>query len=312
MKPATPPKGQSESRPEVRADGGLRAAMPWWLKIAAKLVLSRLPIGKKTWQKLGLFSPGFMLQPEYAIDVFQAHYARAGSPAPGFSYLELGPGDSLATAAIAWAHGADEGWLIDAGSYASRDIARYRPLFDKLSQMRLTRDAAELTACRSVSEMLNRTHCAYREDGLVGLRAVRSASLDLVFSQAVLEHVPRAQFAATLSEMKRALKPAGAGSHVIDFKDHLGASLHNLRFGDGLWERDWFAKRSGFYTNRLRYSETVAAFESAGFSVETVLRRSWDAPPLTRGKLAPQFRALSDEDLRVYGATLVTKPLNAI
>jgi len=306
MNGTTPTEGQTESQ----TGRGLRAALPWWLKIAAKLVLSRLPIHKKVWQKIGLFSPGFMLQPEYAIAVFQAHYARAGSPPPGFSYLELGPGDSLATAAIAWAHGANEGWLIDAGSYASRDIARYRPLFAKLSQMRLTRDAGELMGCRSVSEMMNRTHCAYREDGLVGFKAVRAASLDMIFSQAVLEHVPRAQFAATLQEMKRTLKPAGVGSHVVDFKDHLGASLHNLRFGDGLWERDWFAKRSGFYTNRLRYSETVAAFEAAGFSVETVLRRVWDAPPLARAKLAPQFHALSDDDLRVFGATLVTRSQN--
>ena len=287
---------------------GWRAALPWWSKIVAKMVLSRLPVRKKWWQKLGLFSPGFMLEPDYAIAVFRDHYARAASPPPGFSYLELGPGDSLASAAIAWAHGASEGWLIDAGSYAARDIRRYRPLLEKLSAMNLPRDAAELLDCRSVREMLDRTHCAYREDGLAGLQAVRSQSLDMIFSQAVLEHVPRAEFDATLAEMKRALKPAGVGSHVVDFKDHLGASLHNLRFGDGLWERPWFAKRSGFYTNRLRYSEVVAAFRKAGFAVETVVRREWPAPPLARAYLAPAFRALSDEDLRIFGATIVVRP----
>lgn len=293
---------------ETFVASGWRAGLPWWLKIAAKLVLSRLPISKKWWQKLGLFSPGFMLDPAYAISVFQAHYARAGSPPPGFSYLELGPGDSLASAAIAWAHGANQGWLIDAGSYASRDIERYRPLFEKLAQMGLPRDAAELIACRSVSDMLNRTHCVYREDGIVGFNAVRSASLDMIFSQAVLEHVPRAEFDATLREMKRILKPTGAGSHVVDFKDHLGSALHNLRFSDGLWERRWFAKRSGFYTNRLRYSEVVAAFQNAGFSVETAVRRVWSRPPLPRERLAKQFRGLTDDDLIVLGATLITRP----
>lgn len=290
------------------AAGGWRAGLPWWSKIAAKVVLSRLPISKKFWQKLGLFSPGYMLHPEYAIAVFQAHYARAGSPPPGFAYLELGPGDSLSTAAIAWAHGASEGWLIDAGSYASRDIENYRPLFEALAGMKLARDAGQLMQCRSVGDMLNMTHCAYREDGLAGLRAVRAGSLDMIFSQAVLEHVPRAEFGATLREMKRILKPGGVGSHVVDFKDHLGSSLHNLRFGDGLWEQAWFAKRSGFYTNRLRYSEVVAAFTDAGFAVETTLRRTWDAAPLPRASLAPQFQTLSDDDLRVLGATLVTRP----
>ncbi|MFN4282896.1 MAG: class I SAM-dependent methyltransferase [Alphaproteobacteria bacterium] len=287
---------------------GWRAALPWWSKIAAKMVLSRLPVRKQWWQKLGLFSPGFMLDPDYAIAVFRDHYARVGSPPPGFSYLELGPGDSLASAAIAWAHGADEGWLVDAGSYAARDIRLYRALFEKLSAMRLPRDAAELMECRSVREMLSRTHCAYREDGLAGLRAVRGQSLDMIFSQAVLEHVPRAEFDATLREMKRALKPNGVGSHVVDFKDHLGASLHNLRFGEALWERPWFAKRSGFYTNRLRYSEVVAAFSAAGFAVETAARREWPALPLARARLAAPFRDLSDEDLRIFGATFVVRP----
>jgi SAM-dependent methyltransferase len=287
---------------------GWRAGLPWWGKIAAKLVLSRLPISKKFWQKLGLFSPGYMLHPEYAIVVFQAHYARAGSPPSGFAYLELGPGDSLSTAAIAWAHGASEGWLIDAGSYASRDIDNYHPLFEKLAGMNLARDASQLMQCRSVGDMLNMTHCAYREDGLTGLKAVRSGSLDMIFSQAVLEHVPRAEFGETLREMKRILKPGGIGSHVVDFKDHLGSSLHNLRFADGLWEQTWFAKRSGFYTNRLRYSEVVAAFTDAGFAVETVARRVWNAAPLPRARFAKQFQTLSDDDLIVQGATLVTRP----
>jgi len=295
----------SETVPTARS---WQSALPWWSKIAAKLLLSRLPISKKFWQRLGLFSPGYMLHPEYAIAVFQAHYARAGSPPPGFAYLELGPGDSLSTAAIAWAHGASEGWLIDAGSYASRDIRSYRPLFERLSSMRLPRDAAALMHCRTTEDMLKLTHCAYREDGLTGWRAVRAASLDMIFSQAVLEHVPRGEFAATLQEMKRVLKPGGIGSHVVDFKDHLGASLHNLRFGDGLWERDWFAKRSGFYTNRLRYSEVVAAFQAAGFAVETLSRRLWKTAPLARARLAKQFRSLSDDDLCVLGATLVTRP----
>lgn len=302
------PPSETAGNDTVPAARGWQSALPWWSKIAAKLLLSRLPISKRFWQRIGLFSPGYMLHPEYAIDVFQAHYARAGSPPPGFAYLELGPGDSLSTAAIAWAHGASEGWLIDAGSYASRDIDNYRPLFERLSAMRLARDAAALMHCRSIGDMLKLTHCAYREDGLTGLKAVRGASLDMIFSQAVLEHVPRGEFAATLQEMKRALKPGGVGSHVVDFKDHLGASLHNLRFGDGLWERDWFAKRSGFYTNRLRYSEVVAAFRDAGFTVETLSRRLWKTAPLARARLAKQFRSLSDDDLRVLGATLVTRP----
>jgi hypothetical protein len=288
-----------------------RAALPWWTKIAGKLVLSRLPVGGRVWQKLRLFSPGFMLDPDYAIAVFRRHYGRADSPAPGFTYLELGPGDSLATAAVAWAHGAAGGWLVDAGAYAARDIALYRPLFCRLSELRiernLPRDAADLQRCTSIDALLALTCCTYREDGLAGLRAVPDASVDFVLSQATLEHVPRAEFGATMAEIYRLMKGGAVASHEVDFKDHLGGSLHNLRFADKLWEQGWFARRSGFYTNRLRLSQVTAALLAAGFKAETAEHRTWRHIPLARARLAAEFQVLSDDDLRTSGAALIAR-----
>lgn len=296
---------------ERRSVAYWRTVMPWWARIAGKLVLSRLPLSGRMWQRIGLFSPGFMLDPDYAIAVFRRHYQRAGNPTPGFTYLELGPGDSLATAAVAWAHGASGGWLIDAGAYAARDIALYQPLFRRLGELRdghrLPRDAGELQACPSIDEVLRLTNCTYREDGLAGLRAVPQDSVDLVLSQATLEHVPRSEFATTMVELHRAMKPGAAASNQVDFKDHLGGSLNNLRFTDEKWERPWFAPGSGFYTNRLRLSEVIAAMRTAGFTVEIAERLAWDAIPLPRDQLAPQFRSFSDDDLRTSSAALVAR-----
>jgi SAM-dependent methyltransferase len=151
------------------------------------------------------------------------------------------------------------------------------------------------------------THCTYREDGLAGLCAVPAGSIDLVLSQATLEHVPRREFDVTMRELYRVMKPGAVASHQIDFKDHLGGSLHNLRFSDALWERPWFAPRSGFYTNRLRLSEVIAALRGAGFSTEIADRRVWDSLPLGRGNLARQFQHLSDDDLKTSGAALIAR-----
>ena len=41
-----------------------------WSKIAAKMMLARLPVSMRTWHRIGLFVPGFMRDPAYAIDVF--------------------------------------------------------------------------------------------------------------------------------------------------------------------------------------------------------------------------------------------------
>jgi SAM-dependent methyltransferase len=287
----------------------LHAHIPWWAKIAAKMTLARLPVPPRAWHRLGLFVPGFMRDPAYAIGVFEAHWRRAGAPAPGFTYLELGPGESLATAIVAWAFGADGGALVDAGDFAVRDVAAYRPLLDKLAEHPRVRDVRGLRSHTSLDALLAAVNARVSSDGLIGLKSLPSDSIDLVFSQAVLEHVPLAEFAATVRELYRVQRAGGFGSHRIDFRDHLQGSLNNLRFSEALWERPWFAKRSGFYTNRLRLSVVAAMFANAGFSVTITEQNRWSAPPLARASLASKFRALTDDDLRTSSAILtMTKP----
>ncbi len=283
----------------------IHTLVPWWAKIAAKMTLARLPIPMRAWHRLGLFVPGFMRDPGYAIDVFETHWRRAGSPAPGFTYLELGPGESLATALVAWAYGARGGVLVDAGDFAVRDVASYRPLIARLAQKPRVRDVRELSGLSSLDALLTKVGAEVRSDGLAGLKAVPSDSLDLIFSQAVLEHIPLADFAATADELHRIQKQSGVGSHRVDFKDHLQGSLNNLRFSESTWEKPWFAQRSGFYTNRLRFSVMCAAFTRAGFSVTVPEQNRWNTLPVMRSKMVGPFRDLSDDDLRTSGAVFV-------
>lgn len=287
--------------------GRLKTMLPWWAKIAAKLVVSRLPIGGRTWQSLGLFSPGEMDDPDYALGVFDGHYQAAGCPAPGFRYAELGPGDSLASAVIAKAHGAAGGWLIDSGAYASRDMALYGALADRLEAQHPEVDLRSLKTAPDADAMLMVLGARYLETGLAGLREMPDSSCDIVFSQAVLEHVPRAEFAATLVEIHRILKPGGISTHQVDFRDHLGGGLNNLRFSENLWEAPWFARRSGFYTNRLRLSEMTEMMQGAGFTVELEKPRRSEVPPMPRARLAPMFQGLSDDDLATWEAFIMLR-----
>lgn len=292
----------------MAAFANIKAALPWWAKIAAKIVLSRLPVGGRTWQSFGLFSPGDMLDPAYAVAVFDGHYRAAGSPAPGFGFLELGPGDSLASAVIGRAYGAARCWLVDAGAYAARDMAVYRRLVDHLGTLRPEADLAALRGARDMAALLAACNAQYLEDGLAGLARIPDASCDMIFSQAVLEHVPRGDFGATAAAMRRILKPGGIATHQVDFRDHLGGGLNNLRFSTALWERPWFARRSGFYTNRLRLSEMSAILHGAGFDVTVAKAGRWPRPVLGRARFASEFRALSDDDLAVWEAFVVLRP----
>ncbi len=66
-----------------------------------------------------------MEDPRYGEDVFLRHCTRSGFAGEnGFACLELGPGESLFSALLARAHGADKCWLIDVGDFRS---ARFPP-----------------------------------------------------------------------------------------------------------------------------------------------------------------------------------------
>ncbi len=280
----------------------LSAAIPWWAKIAAKVVLSRLPVSRRTWQRIGLFSPGGMLDPDYALAVFERHFEVAGRPPPGFSFLELGPGDSFSSAIIGHAMGAARCWLVDSGAYACRDMTVYGRLIDSIRARGGAPRTVSISPADDTSALLARCGASYLEDGLRSLAQVPDGSCDFVFSQAALEHVPKADFAAVMGEIHRILKPGGASSHDVDFQDHLGGSLNNLRFSEPLWEAPWFARRSGFYTNRLRLSQMLAVFRETGFEVEVLETEEWPKVPLSNRALDPDFRAFEADDLRTWHA----------
>jgi SAM-dependent methyltransferase len=284
----------------------MKAMVPWPVKIAGKIVLARLPVNYRAWKRLGIFEHGAMERPDYSDSVFRGHFSRSGlAGRRGFTCLELGPGDTLFSALIARAHGAAASWLVDVGDFAERDTAPYRGMALHLAAQGLAVPAA--SAFGSLDDLLADCHAQYLTDGLAALRRLPSASIDFQFSQAVLEHIRRRDFADLVTELRRILRPGGVSSHRIDLRDHLGGALNNLRFPAGLWEADWFA-RSGFYTNRLRMSEMLATFRDAGFAVDVVAVDRWPALPTPRRHLAAAFRELSDDELLVSGFDVVLRP----
>jgi len=285
----------------------LKAFIPWWAKIVAKLLLSRIPASYQIWQRFGLFKHGYMERPAYAYDVFTGHYARFDPERSKQSYvvLELGPGDSLASAVVAAAYGADRMYLIDTGPYARSDMAPYLQMLDYIKEKGI--GAPDLRGVSSLQELLDRCRAHYGTDGVNSLKEIPAGSVDFIYSQAVLEHVRKAEFAAMTRELRRIIKPDGICSHRVDLKDHLGGALNNLRFSAELWESNFMA-RSGFYTNRINFKEMLRIFSSEGFSVDIRNVKRWDKLPTPRSSMAMEFRALPDEELLVSEFDVVLKP----
>ena len=284
----------------------LKMKLPWQAKIPAKIVISRLPLRRWLSQKFKIFQHGHMERPEYALDVFQKHFRQTGfdkRPA-GFVVLELGPGDSLFTAPIACALGAGEVYLVDSDTFAPQDMEPYRVLERFLVEKGICEPDTE--EVQSVSDLLRKYSAKYYTQGLDSLKTIPSESVDLLFSQAVLEHIRREDFLDVLRETRRVLKPGGVCSHRVDLQDHLGNALNNLRFSEWLWEKP-FMVNSGFYTNRIRFSEMLDLVRCAGFAVSDVQVERWEHLPTPKKSMAYPFRELPLQELLVSGFDLVLR-----
>jgi len=270
------------------------------------MILARIPLSHKVWNRLGIFKHGFMQDYSYALTVFKGHLANAGllnkEKNNDKTVMELGPGESLFSALLAKSFGFRGSFMLDVSSFALPDAEVYKDFAHWLLKEGLP--CPNLDSCKSLDSILSALNSQYLTKGLSSLESLPTGSMDFVFSQAVLEHVRKYQFTETFRQLWRVMRPGGVSTHVVDFKDHLELSLNNLRFADRIWEADWFAPSSGFYTNRIRLSEMVSLIEAQGFGVEVLDKKKWTAMPLSRKKLNSQFNTLSDEDLIVSGAVL--------
>lgn len=283
--------------------------LPWFVKIPAKIALSRTPISRSLLNRIGVFRHGEMIRPSYALGVVRKHVAAAEVELTGKTVLELGPGDSVGNGIVAFALGAERSILVDMGSWASRSLQDYQRFVDHLVEA--LPDNARMQAVsrewRSFEHMLESFGISYEVRGVDSLRAIPAGSIDFCFSHAVLEHVRVAEFSPTMRELRRVMRGDGVMSHVVDFQDHLQAGLNNMRFSKQVWESPLFAN-SGFYTNRLRHSDVMRELKTASFQITSERLQRWERLPTPLPSLHSEFRHYSQDELLICGAHVVAKP----
>jgi SAM-dependent methyltransferase len=146
---------------------------------------------------------------------------------------------------------------------------------------------------------------------------VRDASLDLVVSKSVLEHVRPRDVDPLLKEVARVLRPGGRTVHIIDLRDHLhiegdegvsGDWLEALRYPEWLY-RAMFSNRSTSI-NRLRRTQWIDRFERAGLGVVRAQTVTFPlSPGFDAAALQPPWSDMGEEELRVGILTVAaTRP----
>jgi SAM-dependent methyltransferase len=159
----------------------------------------------------------------------------------------------------------------------------------------------------SIEEVLRHANVIYLTNGTASMAKIPDSSIDLFWSQVVLEHVPYDEFPEFLRQLRRIVKPHGIGVHSVDFRDHLSNALNNLRFPHRIWESRVF-RASGFYTNRIRPGPMLTLFTEAGFDVEVFAEKRWSEIPTPRASMALPFRELPDGELLLAEYELLLRP----
>jgi hypothetical protein len=130
---------------------------------------------------------------------------------------------------------------------------------------------------------------------------------DVVCSFQVGEHLSDIEAFAQLH--RHILAPGGIAVHRVDFAPHDRWEAHEdpltfLRPPDWLWTL--MGSHRGI-PNRLRHHEFCAAFERAGLTVVKTELETFDPRRIDRSRLAPRFRGMPEDSLRVASAIYVCR-----
>jgi hypothetical protein len=278
----------------------------------------------------------------YCYSVWLRHLVTAaanGLKLPAVSVAELGPGDTLGIGLSALLCGTERYHAFDVVEHAQ--VKRNLAVLDELIALFRARAAVpgpdefpevcptlssyafphhllgdEVLAATLAKERLDRIRDSVRNqnrDGsMIDYRtrwfddsAIERASIDLLISQAVLEHID--ELPGTYRAMRLWIKPDGFMSHGIDFRAHSTARFWNghWSYSDTVWRL--IRGRRSYLLNREPYSTHLRLLAENGFTTVGVVPTKAE-PIVSRDRLAPRFRHVTDQDMTTPTAVIQAVP----
>jgi SAM-dependent methyltransferase len=160
----------------------------------------------------------------------------------------------------------------------------------------------EYRESKNLGELLSKSQIEYFAPADERATGLEPNSVDLVYSNSVLEHVHREVIRGLMEESFRVLKPGGLAMHNVGCNDHYAFFDKSISFVNFLQfeEREWRLWNNPIqYQNRLRAPEFVELAIQAGF--EVIDKRTHIRPgtleALASLHIAPQFAGFSREDV---------------
>jgi Methyltransferase domain len=161
---------------------------------------------------------------------------------------------------------------------------------------------SSLRKSKTAEELLRSAHIEYCAPGNAADTGLPDRSVDVVFSNSVLEHVPQEAISGIMRESRRILRSGGLAIHSVNCGDHYAyfdrtvTQINYLQYSDSEWR--WW-NNDLLYQNRLRPSDFLELAEQAG--LEIVLRKSKPRSELLAKlagmKIASEFNEYPREEL---------------
>lgn len=271
-------------------------------------------LGKHTQDNIALRIPGVAA---FARDV------DAYTPIAGSDILEIGTGWGAINALFLSLIGAKSVIATDYRPHVHLNtvldtleaMRRHAPLLASMrngSAAGIVSEIDVLASCEDVGELFSRARITYLAPFDACATSLNDASVDLIYSYAVLAHFPSEDLRRFAVESKRILKPGGAVAHKIGLQDPYnrlngGRNLNFLKFSDRAWEL--LFQSSIQYNNRLRASEHVAIYQDLDMEIlcsDTTLRQK-DLDALASLKVDARFVGMAPEDLAAISMKLIAR-----
>jgi SAM-dependent methyltransferase len=304
--------------------------MDWRIKGAIQKLLGYVPGGDHLHyllQRRGGGLSDFGRECDIKVDdwrLMMGHLRASGTPVAGATLLEMGTGWYPTFPLCLYLAGASRVYTLDLNVHLKTDmtaaladrLASHVPLIARESG----RSEAEVSACqRALAQALRDgaslasatgSVVAYRAPADAANTQLPSGSIDAVFSNSVLEHVPGAVIEKCLTEAMRILRPGAIVFHSVNCGDHYAYAdrsidqLHYLQYSEQEWQK-W--NNAFLYQNRLRAIDFTDMAKRAGFTIEIDTSRA--KPERLRQldaiQIDPHFASYSREQLAITSIDFV-------
>jgi SAM-dependent methyltransferase len=201
-------------------------------------------------------------------DIWMKYLPGGAAFLKGKRVMEIGPGVNFGAILTLACYGAE---AVAVERFASPWNPDYHPKFYARLRERLAErgPAVDLTPLDTIvtQSRYPRACISIHNCSLEELVGVPEASIDLVLSNAVFEHLY--DLKSAFAHLAFITKPGGLGLHQVDFRDHrnLSRPLEHLLFGDREFSR-LFREKHSECGNRYRPREMQHFLELAGFDVK--------------------------------------------